>query len=44
MTRGYKKLGVILSELLNIRNGLDNLWIFFLDTGVIDGDKSASTY
>ncbi|WP_267255621.1 hypothetical protein [Nostoc sphaeroides] len=44
MTQGYKKSGVILSEFLNIRNGLDNLWIFLLDTGVIDGGKNASTY
>gem|GEM_PF-2124397 len=44
MTQGYKNSGVILSEFLNIRNGLGNLWIFFLDTGVIDRGKSASTY
>lgn len=44
MTQAYKKSGVIQSELFNIWNGLSNLWIFFLDTGVIDGGKSASTY
>ncbi|WP_335035811.1 hypothetical protein [Nostoc sp.] len=44
MTQTYKKSGVIQSEFFNIRNGLGNLWIFFLDTGVIDGGESASTY
>jgi hypothetical protein len=44
MTQAYKKSGVIQSEVFNIRNGLCNLWIFFLDTGVIDGGESASTY
>lgn len=44
MTQAYKKKsGVIQCELFNIRIGLDNLWIFFLDTGVINGGKSAST-
>jgi hypothetical protein len=44
MIQAYKKSGVIQSELFNIRNGLCNLWIFFLDTGVIDGGKSAYTH
>ncbi|MGF1935740.1 MAG: hypothetical protein RM347_015355 [Nostoc sp. ChiQUE02] len=44
MTQAYKQSGVIQSELLNIRNGIGNLRIFFLDTGVIDGGESASTY
>ncbi|MEI1377295.1 hypothetical protein PQG02_29370 [Nostoc sp. UHCC 0926] len=44
MTQADKKSGVIQSELFNIWIGLGNLWIFFLDTGVIDGGKSASTY
>ncbi|MEA5602224.1 hypothetical protein [Nostoc sp. UHCC 0252] len=44
MTQAYKKSGVIQCELFNIRIASGNLWIFFLDTGVIDGGKSASTY
>lgn len=44
MTQDYKKSEVIQSEFSNIRNGLGNLWIFFLDTGVINGGTSASTY
>ncbi|MEH1910067.1 hypothetical protein [Nostoc sp.] len=44
MTQAYKKSGVIQSEFFNIRIGLGNLWIFFSDTGVIDGGESASTY
>ncbi len=44
MTQADKKSGAIQSELFNVRIDLGNLWIFFLDTGVIDGGESASTY